>query len=90
MPLGVIPVGMARQDDLDVTQPVSELLDVRPDDRHHLLGARVDPELDTIRVYRRSGEHYARPAEPALEQGDTLAAPLLPGLQMPLAAIFRD
>jgi Uma2 family endonuclease len=50
----------------------------------------IDPELDTIKVYRRSGETYARAAELMLEQNDRLSTPLLPGLHMPLAEIFRD
>ena len=50
----------------------------------------VDPELDLVRVYRREGEEFVRPIELSLEAGDVLATPLLPGLDMPLAAIFRD
>lgn len=50
----------------------------------------IDPELDTIKIYRRTGEHYARVAELSLVQDDVLTTPLLPGLQMPLAKIFED
>ncbi len=50
----------------------------------------VDPELDTIKVYRRTGEQYARVAELALENGDRLTSPLLPDLDLPLSKIFED
>jgi Uma2 family endonuclease len=50
----------------------------------------VDPEIDAVRVYRRDGEHFARPAELSREAGDVLTTPLLPGLDLPLARIFRD
>ena len=49
----------------------------------------VDPELNLVRVYRRDGERFARPIELSLEAGDLLTTPLLPGLEMPLARIFR-
>jgi Uma2 family endonuclease len=50
----------------------------------------IDPELDTIKVYRRPGERYQRVAELTLEQNDLLSSPLLPGLEMALAKIFED
>jgi Uma2 family endonuclease len=50
----------------------------------------VDPELDAIKVYRRTGERYERVAELMLEQDDVLTTPLLPGLEMKLADVFRD
>jgi Uma2 family endonuclease len=50
----------------------------------------VDPELDTIKIYRRAGEQYARVAELALENGDRLTSPLLPDLDLPLSKIFED
>ena len=49
----------------------------------------VDPELDVIRVYRREGERFARPAELSAEAGDVLTTTLLPGLALQLADIFR-
>ena len=48
----------------------------------------VDPEIDVIRVYRRSGERFGRPVELSAEAGDTLTTPLLPELQIPLAHVF--
>ena len=50
----------------------------------------IDPELDTIKVYRRVDERYMRAAELSLENGDVLTSPLLPGLGMPLLRIFQD
>jgi len=50
----------------------------------------VDPELDTIRIYRLVDGRYQRAHELALERGDVLTTPLLPGLQLPLAAIFHE
>jgi len=49
----------------------------------------VDPKVDVIRVYRRATEGFARVVEFSGEAGDVLTTPLLPGLEMPLARIFR-
>ena len=49
----------------------------------------VDPDLDLVRVYRREGAGFGRPIELSREAGDVLATPLLPGLEMPLARIFK-
>jgi Uma2 family endonuclease len=50
----------------------------------------IDPELDAIKVYRRTENQFERVAELTLEQGDALTTPLLPGLEMPLAKIFEE
>jgi Uma2 family endonuclease len=50
----------------------------------------VDPDVDVVRVFRRSGNHFERPIELALEAGDVLTTSLLPGLQLRLADIFKD
>ncbi|HKE85770.1 MAG TPA: Uma2 family endonuclease [Vicinamibacterales bacterium] len=50
----------------------------------------VDPEVDRVRVYRRDGETFARGHELSREHGDVLTTQLLPGLEMPLARIFRE
>ena len=50
----------------------------------------VDPEIDVIRVYRRSGERFERPVELSAEAGDVLTTPLLPGLEIPLAHVFGN
>jgi Uma2 family endonuclease len=49
----------------------------------------VDPELDVVRVYRRNGDRFGRPQELSAEGGDVLATPLLAGLELPLAEVFR-
>lgn len=50
----------------------------------------VDPEVDAVRVYRRSGDRFARAVELLREAGDLLTTPLLPGLSLPLTRIFRE
>jgi Uma2 family endonuclease len=50
----------------------------------------VDPETDVVRIYLRSGERFGRAIELSREAGDVLTTPLLPGLDLPLARIFRD
>jgi Uma2 family endonuclease len=50
----------------------------------------VDPDVDRIRINRRDGDTFGRPIELSREHGDVLTTPLLPGLEMPLARIFRD
>jgi hypothetical protein len=43
-----------------------------------------------IRVYRRDGDRFARPVELSREAGAVLTTPLLPGLEIPLAQVFKD
>lgn len=50
----------------------------------------VDPEIDVIRVYRRSGERFDRPIELSAEAGDVLTTSLLPGLEIPLGRVFAE
>jgi Uma2 family endonuclease len=50
----------------------------------------IDPDLDVVRVYRREQDRFGRPAELAVETGDVLTTPLLPGLELPLARIFAE
>ena len=50
----------------------------------------IDPELDTVHVYRRAGELYERSLELWLEKGEVLTTPLLPDLDLPLMKIFED
>ena len=49
----------------------------------------VDPEIDVVRIYRRSGDGFARPVELSRETNDVLTTSLLPGLELPLARLFR-
>lgn len=48
----------------------------------------MDPELESIKIYRLTDEGYVRPTELAREANDTLSTPLLPGFQMPLGELF--
>ena len=48
----------------------------------------VDPELETVKVYRLTDQVYMRATELAKEAGDILATPLLPGFQLSLTEIF--
>lgn len=48
----------------------------------------VDPEVETVKVYRKSGERFERAAELSNETADVLTTPLLPGLTLPLARVF--
>jgi Uma2 family endonuclease len=50
----------------------------------------VDPDIEVVRVYRRSGDSFARPTELSREGGDVLTTSLLPGLELALARIFRE
>jgi Uma2 family endonuclease len=50
----------------------------------------VDPELDTIKAFRRINDRYERTAELQLENNDVLTTPLLPGLALRLSKIFED
>ncbi len=50
----------------------------------------VDPEIDVIRVHRRSGGSFSRPIELSRENGNVLTTPLLPGLDLPLTRVFED
>ena len=47
---------------------------------------------DTIkrRLYRQNGQAFAEPLERSRAAGDVLTTPLLPGLALPLARIFKD
>ena len=46
----------------------------------------VNPERNTVQVFRLSGERYAEALELGL--GDRLETPLLPGLSIPLSEVF--
>jgi Uma2 family endonuclease len=49
----------------------------------------ADPKIDAIRVYRRADAGYGRAIELSREKEDVLETPLLPGLRLPLALIFK-
>jgi Uma2 family endonuclease len=50
----------------------------------------VDPDIEVVRVYKRSGDSFARATELSREAGDVLTTSLLPGLELALARIFRE
>ncbi len=50
----------------------------------------LDPELDSVKVYRRGEAAFERVAELNAEGEDVLKTPLLPGWSMPVAEIFAS
>lgn len=50
----------------------------------------VDPARQTVLVYRLKGDRFHRAGRFAAAAGDVLTTPLLPGLEIPLAKIFRS
>lgn len=50
----------------------------------------VDPVKEVIRVHRRELGAFARPVELWRGRHDVLTTPLLPGLELPLARVFRQ
>jgi Uma2 family endonuclease len=49
----------------------------------------VDPELESIKIYRHADEHtFTRAAELSAESGDAVTTPLLPGFSVPLSTVF--
>lgn len=48
----------------------------------------VDPELETVKFYRRAESAFTRPAEISREANDLLTTPLLPAFKLPLSEIF--
>ena len=50
----------------------------------------VDPEIDVVRIYQRSGDRFNPPITLSRTAGDILTTAVLPGFQLALDAIFRD
>jgi len=48
----------------------------------------VDPELETLKVYRMTASGYVRQDELSREGGATLSSPLLPGFDLSLEELF--
>ena len=63
---------------------------VTDDALYAALSTVIDPEIDVVRVYHRQGDLFTRPVELSREAGDLLHSTLLPGLEIPLARVFRD
>ena len=61
---------------------------------YELFGVReywiFDPGDETARIFRASGRRLPEVAELAAAAGDVLETPLLPGLTIPLAEVFRE
>jgi Uma2 family endonuclease len=49
----------------------------------------VDPELETVKVYRRAGVSFQRVAELSVESGGQLVSPLFEGLEIAPSEIFE-
>lgn len=49
----------------------------------------IDPELETVKIYRLIDGRYGRAVELSRETSDTLSSALLPNLTIPLAALFE-
>jgi Uma2 family endonuclease len=49
----------------------------------------VDPELETIRVYRSDGTSYRRPIALTRESGDVLKSTVIEAFELPLIEVFR-
>lgn len=49
----------------------------------------VDPEVETVKIYRTTDQGYIRAAELDRESDDAISTPLLPDFSIPLAEIFR-
>jgi len=50
----------------------------------------VDPELETVKIYRRSGEVFAPAAITGTEDGGTITTPLLPGFSLDVHEVFAE
>ena len=48
----------------------------------------ADPEVETVEVFRLTGEGYRRTAQLSREAGEVLESPLFPGLRLPLRDLF--
>ena len=78
---------------IEILSPSTRRLDQRLKlERYELLGVReywiVDP-AGRVEVFQIDGEAFRRTAELSSEAEDMLTTPLLPGLQIPLADLFR-
>lgn len=78
---------------IEILSPITRRLDERLKlERYELLGVRefwiVDP-AGRVDVFQADGEAFRRTAELSSEAEDVLTTPILPGLQIPLADLFR-
>lgn len=78
---------------IEILSPSTRRLDERLKlERYELLGVReywiVDP-AGRVEVFQVDGEAFRQTAKLSVEAEDVLTTPLLPGLQIPLADLFR-
>lgn len=50
----------------------------------------ADPETETVKIYRRSGDTFDRAIEIDTDAGGTITSPLLPGLALDVTAVFAE
>jgi Uma2 family endonuclease len=73
----------------DGTRKTDEVIKRKLYERHGIAEYWVvDPELETVKIYRTAEKGYTRAAELSRETNDALTTPLLPGFQIPLSEIF--
>jgi Uma2 family endonuclease len=48
----------------------------------------VDPTIESVKIYRRSGEAFVRTLEISTETGGTITSPLLPGFALDVNVVF--
>lgn len=62
--------------------------------RYELFGVEeywiADPELESVKIYRRAGERFAAAEIISTETGGTIATPLLPGFELPIESVFEE
>ena len=49
----------------------------------------VDPVIDVVKIYRRSGASFVRAAEISTESGGEITSPLLPGFALDVNLVFE-
>ena len=50
----------------------------------------ADPELESVKIYRRAGDRFAPAEIISTETGGTITTPLLPGFEMSIADVFEE
>lgn len=50
----------------------------------------IDPEVETIKIYRTTGQGFQQPIELTVEAHDRLTSPLFPKWELPLQDLFQS
>jgi Uma2 family endonuclease len=50
----------------------------------------VDPELETVKIYRQESGAFGAATDLAMEKGESLTSPLFPGFALELTKLFAD